>query len=70
MAAWVRNLVMLAVTLVWAAYMVTSIVRGTPIDAIAWGVPGAVYLALNPTFRTRPDPPASNGRPAVNTAEE
>jgi hypothetical protein len=60
-AEWVRNLVMVVVVVVWAAVVVTSLVRGVLPDAITWGVPGAVYFALNPTISlTRRDskPPA------------
>jgi hypothetical protein len=50
---WVRNAVMLTVTVVWAAVVITSLVRGILPDAITWGVPGAVYFALNPTIPRR-----------------
>lgn len=64
MAEWVRNAVMMIVVLVWAAVVVTSLVRGVLPDAITWGVPGAVYFALNPTIslRREPKPPTEGPR--------
>lgn len=53
MDAWVRNLVMLVVTFVWAVVVLTSLFRGILPDAITWGVPGAVWFALNPTMPTQ-----------------
>lgn len=50
---WVRNAVMMTVTLVWAIVVLTNLVRGQIPDAITWGVPGAVWFALNPTFPKR-----------------
>jgi hypothetical protein len=44
---------MLTVTVVWALVVITSLVRGILPDAITWGVPGAVYFALNPTIPRR-----------------
>ena len=41
-------MIMLVVMGVWAAYIVVSLARAAEIDSIAWGVPGAVYVALNP----------------------
>ena len=60
MSEWVRNAVMMIVVLVWAAVVVTSLIRGVLPDAITWGVPGAVYFSLNPTisFMRRDKPPA------------
>jgi hypothetical protein len=53
---------MLTVTAVWAAVVLTSLVRGILPDAITWGVPGAVWFALNPALPKRsatpPAPPA------------
>lgn len=59
MATWVRNAVMLIVVVVWAIVVLTSLARGTLPDAITWGVPGAVYFALNPTFPRRNTTPPS-----------
>lgn len=51
MAAWVRNTVMLTVTGIWALYVIVSLIRTTEIPAVVWGLPGAVYFALNPTWK-------------------
>lgn len=63
MAEWVRNAVMLIVLLVWAAVVITSLARGILPDAITWGVPGALYFALNPTIplRRADKPPPTEG---------
>ncbi len=53
MSQWVRNAVMMIVVLVWAVVVITSLVRGVLPDAITWGVPGAIYFALNPTIPRR-----------------
>lgn len=59
MPTWVRAAVMLAVTGVWIIVVLTSLWRGILPDAITWGVPGAVWFALNPTMPKRPArPPA------------
>lgn len=50
-ADWVRNTVMLTVMLIWALYVVVTLVRGDDVPAIVWGLPGAVYFALNPTWK-------------------
>lgn len=50
-ADWVRNTVMLTVMLVWSVYVAVTLARGDDIDAIVWGLPGAVYFALNPTWK-------------------
>jgi hypothetical protein len=57
---WVRNAVMLVVLGVWAVVVLHSLLaKGMPPDAVTWGVPGAVYFALNPTLPKRqPSPPA------------
>lgn len=39
---------MLVVMIMWTAYLTVSLARGSEIDSIAWGLPGAVYVALNP----------------------
>ena len=51
MADWIRNTVMLTVMAVWTGYVTVTLYRGDDIDAIVWGLPGAVYFALNPTWR-------------------
>lgn len=50
-ADWVRNTVMLTVLAVWAVYVAVTLARGEDIDAIVWGLPGAVYFALNPSWK-------------------
>ena len=51
MADWIRNTVMLTVMIVWAVYVGVTLARGDDIDAIVWGLPGAVYFALNPSWK-------------------
>ena len=51
MADWIRNTVMLTVTVIWAVYVIVTLARGDDVDAIVWGLPGAVYFALNPTWK-------------------
>lgn len=36
--------------LVWFIYMATNIVRGVLPEPALWGVPGGIWLALNPPF--------------------
>lgn len=50
---WVRNSVMMTSLLAWTAYVLAQMVRGQPVDAILWGVPGGIYFALNPTMPRR-----------------
>jgi hypothetical protein len=50
-ADWVRNTVMLTVMAIWSVYVAVTLIRGDDIDAIVWGLPGAVYFALNPTWK-------------------
>lgn len=57
MNQWVRNLVMVTTTVVWAIVVLTSLARGEVPDAFTWGVPGAVYFALNPTLPRRSTTP-------------
>lgn len=57
MSQWVRNLVMVVVVVVWAVVVLTSLIRGMLPDAITWGVPGAIWFALNPTIPRRQTPP-------------
>ena len=49
MDRWLKNLIMLIVLLLWGSAMAywVFIMHVMP-DAITWGVPGGVYLALNP----------------------
>jgi hypothetical protein len=62
LSQWVRNAVMLVVLGVWAVVVLHSLlVKGMPPDAVTWGVPGAVYFALNPSLPRRQNntaPPA------------
>ena len=51
MADWIRNTVMLTVTAIWSIYVIVTLARGDDVDAIVWGLPGAVYFALNPTWK-------------------
>ncbi len=51
MADWVRNTIMLTVLAVWAVFVIVTLTRGDDVDAIVWGLPGAVYFALNPTWK-------------------
>jgi hypothetical protein len=50
LAIWVKNVVMLAVTGVWVAVVLTNLFRGILPDPVTWGVPGGIYFALNPTL--------------------
>lgn len=50
-ADWVRNTVMLTVLAIWVIYVVVMLARGKDVDAIVWGVPTAMYFALNPSFK-------------------
>lgn len=52
MAPWVRNLIMLGVMAVWMPYVAVGLFRHDSISEIVWTVPGAVYFALNPTWRS------------------
>lgn len=55
MAPWIRNVVMLAVMFGWGSFIGTSLIRHEPIPESLWLVPGAVYFAMNPTFKGRSD---------------
>lgn len=46
----VKNAVMLTVLFIWSAYMTSYLIRGIPPEPALWGVPGGVWLALNPPF--------------------
>ena len=45
---WVKNLIMVCVTAIWATYMLTYLVRGVLPEPALWGVPGGVWCLLNP----------------------
>lgn len=55
MKDWVKNIVMLTALVAWATYIGVSVARGDQIDAILWGVPGAIYFALNPSIPRKRD---------------
>lgn len=42
----VRNLVMLTVLLVWAVYLLASVLRGEAPEKWTWGIAPGVYAAL------------------------
>lgn len=50
MDRWIKNTVMLTVLLVWFVYMSTNMIRGVLPEPALWGVPGGIWLALNPPF--------------------
>lgn len=52
-ADWVRNVVMLTVIAIWAVFVAVTLARGDSVDAIVWGVPGAVYFSLNPSWKKK-----------------
>lgn len=58
MANWLRNLVAITVTGVWATVVLTSLWRGILPDAFTWSVPGAIWLALSPAKRRGTTAPA------------
>lgn len=60
MSQWVRNAIMLVVLGVWAVVVLHSLLaKGVPPDAVTWGVPGGIYLALKtPQPRRQASPPA------------
>lgn len=53
MAPWIKNLVMLVATTAWFIYIIVAVLRGQTPDTVVWGVPGAVYFALNPKIPRR-----------------
>ena len=66
MPIWVRNLVMIVVLGVWAIVVVGDWIRtGTIPDPVTWGVPGAIYFTLNPSWprRTPPSNPPEQVHP-------
>ena len=50
-ADWVRNTVMLTVMAIWATYITVTLIRGGDVPTIVWGLPGAVYFALEPSWK-------------------
>ena len=52
-ADWVRNTVMLTVIAIWSIFVAVTLIRGESVDAIVWGVPGAVYFSLNPVWKKK-----------------
>lgn len=44
----VKNAVMVTVLFVWSLYMVTYLFRGVAPEPALWGIPGGVWLILNP----------------------
>lgn len=44
----VKNAVMITVLVVWSLYMITYLFRGVAPDAALWGLPGGIWLVLNP----------------------
>ena len=50
-ADWVRNTVMLTALAIWSIYVAVTLIRGNNIEAIVWGFPGAVYFAMNPSWK-------------------
>ncbi|HEX5543671.1 MAG TPA: hypothetical protein VFX60_19310 [Micromonospora sp.] len=48
MPQWLRNLVMLVVLAAWLAVVIVTLIRGELPDPILLGVPGGLWLALNP----------------------
>lgn len=67
MPVWVRAAVMLTVTAVWAAVVLTSLVRGILPDAITWGVPAGVWFAMSPIM---PRKPSATAPPPTGPAGE
>lgn len=62
MDRWIKSAVMAAVTIVWTIYMLVGVGKwifaGEAIpDPAIWGVPGMVWLALNPPFPTKKQEP-------------
>lgn len=51
MADWVRNAIMLTVLSVWAVFVIVTLARRDDVETVVWGLPGAVYFALNPTWK-------------------
>lgn len=41
---------MLTVLSIWSIFMLTLMIRGILPEPALWGVPGGIWLALNPPF--------------------
>lgn len=68
MTAWVRNAVMLAATTVWAGVVLhTVVVEHQLPDAVTWGVPGALWVALHSRPAARRRRRRVTGRPPAGT---
>jgi hypothetical protein len=55
---WIKTAVMATVAVVWAVYMLVGagkyLFQDTPLpDPAIWGVPGMIWLALNPPIPIR-----------------
>lgn len=58
MERWIKSLVMLIVLIVWTVYMLANMAvyilgRGPLPEAALWGVPGGIWLALNPPIPSK-----------------
>lgn len=56
MAAWVKSLVMLVFLAVWSAVVLTELSRSRLPEPLLWGMPGGLWVLLNPNFRKQPEP--------------
>jgi hypothetical protein len=68
MDKYLKSAVMAAVTIVWTLYMLAALVmwiigRTSFPDPTIWGVVGMVWLALNPPFGGKKDPPTEGNTP-------
>lgn len=70
MPQWLRNLVMLVGLGAWTAVVVVSLFKGQLPDPLLLGVPGGLWLALNPpkiggggSAPDAPTPPAGGATP-------
>jgi hypothetical protein len=52
---WLRVTIILAVLTVWVIYVLASLLHGTELDPLVWGVPGGFFLMLGPSLRGRGD---------------
>lgn len=59
MSSWVKNGIMITVLLVWTVVMLTQLYRRMTPEVTMWGIPGALYVILNPSVlpirRASPD---------------
>lgn len=51
LAQWVKNAFITWVCLVWGLFVMGSWYKGTEVPNYVWGVPGAIWFAINPTFK-------------------